>query len=68
MNSIGIGEKLKIDLTNISIDFEKLIGPINEWDKILTLSNWAEHTNKGNQLLKSSSFHNKYLSYSILLL
>lgn len=60
MNSIGIGEKLKIDLTNISIDFEKLIGPINEWDKILTLSNWAEHTNKGNQLLKSSSFHNKY--------
>ena len=61
MNSIGIGEKLKIDLTNISIDFEKLIGPINEWDKILTLSNWAEHTNKGNQLLKSSSFHNKYL-------
>jgi hypothetical protein len=60
MNNIGIGEKLKIDLSSILSDFERLIGPSNEWNKKLNLSNWAEYTNQGNELLKSSSFHNKY--------
>ena len=62
MKNIGIGEKLKIDLTHILRDFEKLIGPSGEWDNILNLSNWAEYTNQGNQLLRSSSFHDKYRS------
>jgi hypothetical protein len=62
VKNIGIGEKFKIDLTNIVCDFEKLIGPSSEWDNILNLSNWAEYTNQGNQLLRSSSFHDKYRS------
>ena len=66
MRDIGIGEKLKIDLTDILLEFEKLIGPSKDWDKKLTLSNWAQYTNRGNQLLKSSSFHNKYHNILIL--
>ena len=66
MRDIGVGEKLKIDLTDILLEFEKLIGPNKDWDKKLTLSNWAQYTNRGNQLLKSSSFHNKYQNILIL--
>lgn len=60
MNSFGNGEKLKINLKPILLDFEKLIGPSTEWNNLLTTSNWAEYTNKGNQIFRSSIFQNKY--------
>ena len=60
MKNIGLGEILSIDVSNILEDFEKLIGPSSKWDEKLNLSNWAEFTNKGNQLLRSSLFYAKY--------
>ena len=60
MKNIGIGEILSIDVSNILEEFEKLIGPSSTWDEKLNLSNWAEYTNQGNQLLRSSLFYEKY--------
>jgi hypothetical protein len=60
MKNIGIGEKLKINCRSIIKDFEKLLGPEYNWNKKINFSNWAEYTNKGNQLLKTPSFNDKY--------
>lgn len=59
-NNIGIGERLTIDMSNILREFEKLIGPSPDWNKKLNFSNWAEFTNQGNQLLRTSLFYDRY--------
>ena len=60
MKNIGLGETLKINVSSIINDFEKLIGPSSQWNKLLNKSTWSKYTNLGNEFVKSHTFKKKY--------